>query len=90
MSNGERTWHGLPPEFNGAAASTVEALAFQLRRGFSALREPSAQCRLFELNEKQVSGIAKRLTIGRQPQRVPWSENEITALLEMWRAGRES
>lgn len=71
-----------------AAASTVEALAYQLRGGFSALRQPSAQIRLFELNEKQVSGLAKRLATGRKPQRVPWPENEISALLEMWRAGR--
>jgi hypothetical protein len=88
MKNFERVWQNLPPKFDGAAGSTIEALAYQLRAGFSALRKPSAQARLFELNKEQVSGVAKRLSKFRQPQYVPWAEKEIAALLSMWRAGR--
>jgi len=45
-----------------AAASTVEALAYQLRGGVEALRDLEAQRRLLELDEAQMREIANRLT----------------------------
>jgi len=85
-------------ELNGikgrAAASTVEALAYQLRGGVNSLREPSAQRRLSELDEIQAREIANRLTRprwgksknGETPSKVPpWSQSEIDTFVEMWR-----
>jgi hypothetical protein len=76
-----------------AAATTVEALAYQLRGGVSALREPSALRRISDLNESQIHEIAQRLTKerwgkaepGRQPKRVPpWQPDEIEVLISIW------
>ena len=76
-----------------AAASTVEALAYQLRAGPSALRETSAQRRLSELDERQVRRFCKRLTRerwgisadGKLPPRVPpWKPAEVDSLLQLW------
>jgi hypothetical protein len=76
-----------------AAASTVEALAYQLRAGPSALREPSAQRRLSEFDERQVRRFCKRLTKerwgvsnnGGPPPRVPpWKPAEVKSLVALW------
>jgi hypothetical protein len=40
----------------------VEALAYQLRSGVSALREPSALRRISEINEVEARDLADRLT----------------------------
>jgi hypothetical protein len=40
----------------------VEALAFQLRAGVSALRDPSALRRISEITEAEAKNIAERLT----------------------------
>ena len=45
----------------GAAGSTVEALAYQLRDEIDALRQPSALRRLSELDEDQMREMADRL-----------------------------
>ena len=58
----ERTWRGLPPEFDGAASSTVEALMLSLRgRGTAALVEESTLRRLSELSPRQVREVIDRL-----------------------------
>lgn len=63
-----------------AAASTIEALAYQLRGGVAALQEPAAQHRLAQLDQAQMREIAARLA-----KRVPpWSAADIEALTEMW------
>ena len=46
---------------NRAAASTVEALMFELRSGTSVLRESGAKRRLSELSEAQVREVGARL-----------------------------
>jgi hypothetical protein len=71
----------------GAAPTVVEALAYQLRGGFHVLRKASTQRRLSELDERQVLDMAKRL--GRERSGAPpWSETEIKAFLELWKANR--
>jgi hypothetical protein len=72
-----------------AVASTLEALAFQLRGGVNALRETSALRRLGEFDEHRMKEIAQRLTKprwnkagdGRVP---PWSADEIETFFEVW------
>jgi hypothetical protein len=89
----EQAW----PEINGrhdrAAASTVEALAYQLRAGPGALRESSAQRRLSEFDESQVRELCGRLKKerwgiskhGEMPPRVPpWKPEEIESLVQTW------
>jgi hypothetical protein len=77
-----------------AVSSTVDALAYQLRGGVAALREPSAQRRVSEFDELQIRGVAKRLIVprwgksnnGELPSKMPpWSPDEIETLLETWR-----
>jgi hypothetical protein len=51
----------------------VEALAFQLRGGVSALREPSALRRISEITEAEARNIAERLTRWR------WSKLALNA-----------
>ena len=63
-----------------AAASAVEALAYQLRDGVKALRDPSTLRRIAELSEPQMREIAKRLT-----KRVPpWQADEINIFIKIW------
>jgi hypothetical protein len=76
-----------------AAASTFEALAFQLRAGPSALRDSKVQHRLVQLDESQARELCGRLTKERwgiskgreQPARVPpWKPDEIESLVRLW------
>jgi hypothetical protein len=72
---------------NGVPQATLEALAYQLRGGPAALRDPSAQRRLFELSETQVKEIAERLTkanLDGTAKVPPWDETEITAIVDLW------
>jgi len=89
----ERAWCELNNQRGRAAASTVEALAYQLRAGPSALREPSAQHRLAQLDERQMREFCGRLTKerwglsknGELPPRVPpWKPDEIESLAQLW------
>lgn len=58
----ERTWRSLPPEFNGAARSTVEAAMVTLTaRGVDALRDLACQQRLAQLSIAQIKEVIERL-----------------------------
>jgi hypothetical protein len=75
---------------DGAAASTVEALAYQLRAGVTALRNPSALRRIAELDEQQMREVGARLDKERWSldgkRRVPpWTSTEIETFVETWR-----
>jgi hypothetical protein len=62
MSNGERTWQGLPPVFDGAAASTVEAIMLELRTyGIEQLKKENTKRRLSELSDRQLREVIQRL-----------------------------
>jgi hypothetical protein len=89
----DRAWADVNTVKGRAASMTVEALAYQLRDGVDALREPSAQRRLSELDEAQLLDVAERLTLERWNKtgtaRVPpWAPEEIETLMEMWSALR--
>ena len=64
-----------------AAASTVKALAFQLRNGVDALRDPSTLRRLSDLSERQMRDLADHLGIWRWRR---WSPDEIEVLIRIW------
>jgi hypothetical protein len=64
-----------------AAASTVNALAFQLRGGVDALRDPSTLRRLSDLSERQLRDLADHLGIWRWRR---WSPDEIVVLVRIW------
>jgi hypothetical protein len=92
----DQMWSAFNATPGRAASSTVEALAFQLRAGVTALREPSALRRIAELNEGQAREIASRLGRerwgiskgGEMPPRVPpWEADEIATFLKVWRLG---
>ena len=67
-----------------AAASTVEALAFSLRRGVGALKRNDVRWRLGDLNEDQLREMCKRLQ--RRDGRIapPWPDADIEVLIEAW------
>jgi hypothetical protein len=68
-----------------AAASTVKALAFQLRGGVDTLRDSSARRRLADLSEQQLRELADHLGIWRWRR---WSPDEIEVLIRIWGTNR--
>jgi hypothetical protein len=67
-----------------AAASTLEALMFSLRRGVGELRKSDTQRRLFDLNEEQVRAVCKRLQNFKPEIAAPWMPEEAEALIFIW------
>jgi hypothetical protein len=66
-----------------AADSTVEALAFQLRVGVGALKEPSTRRRLSELSDKLLAEIVARVR-RHKPEIAPvWSDDEVDTLMQL-------
>jgi hypothetical protein len=89
----ESAWRELNNQRGHTAASTVEALAYQLRAGPSSLRESWAQHRRAQLDEQQMREFCGRLTKERwglskndeMPPRVPpWKPEEIESLVTLW------
>jgi len=71
---------------NHAAASTVEALMYSLRRGVDELTKPDTQRRLSELSEDQLRAVCERLQ-NFKPEIAPaWTPEEIEALTNIWSA----
>jgi hypothetical protein len=75
--------------FKGRAAdSTVEALAFQLRAGVSALKEASVRRRLVELSDEQLLEIVARVR-RHKPEIAPiWSDDDVDSLMKLREALR--
>src|SRR5262245_42664736 len=67
-----------------AAASTVEALMFSLRRGVNELASPDTQRRLSELDEGQLSAVCGRLQNFKPEIVAAWEPEEIEALTNIW------
>jgi hypothetical protein len=67
---------------NGAAASTVEALVYSLRRGVDALAEPDTVRRLAELNDDQLLAVGERLRLQPDFARA-WSGDEVAVLMRL-------
>jgi tRNA A37 N6-isopentenylltransferase MiaA len=80
----ERAWSELNDQRRRgeAAATTVEAVMFGLRRGVGALQEPATRRRLSELNEEQVCEVYRRV---QQFKHAPaWTEADADSLLDLW------
>jgi hypothetical protein len=69
-----------------AAASTVEALVYQLRKGGAALSDPSATRRLAELSEQQMHEASVRLQKFMPHVARPWTPDEVEVFVELWSA----
>jgi hypothetical protein len=69
-----------------AAAATVDALVYQLRKGGSALSDPNAKRRLAELSEQQLHEVSARLLKFMPHIARPWTSAEVEALVELWSA----
>jgi hypothetical protein len=67
-----------------AAASTVEALVYQLRGGGTELSNPKAQQRLSELSEQQLHDVSARLQKFMPHIARPWSSSEVELLVQLW------
>jgi hypothetical protein len=69
-------------------SSTVEALAFALRRGPSCLDDPHVRARLARCDEKAIREIATRLASWdpkSRPWLATWTEDDVAALIKIWR-----
>jgi hypothetical protein len=69
-----------------AAASTVEALMYSLRRGIDELASPDTQRRLSELDEGQLRAVCGRLQNSKPEIVATWEPEEIEALMNIWSA----
>ena len=69
---------------NRAAASTVEALMFELRSGTSVLRKFAAKRRLSELSEAQVREVGARLQRLKPEIAKAWNSDEVVKLISTW------
>ena len=71
---------------NHAAASTVEALMYALRRGVDELAKPETQRRLSALSEDQLRAVCERLQNFKPEIASAWTPEEIEALTNIWSA----
>jgi hypothetical protein len=67
-----------------AAAATIDALVFSLRRGVGELANADSRRRLSELNEEQVRIVCRRLQSFKPEMATPWPPEEIEALMIIW------
>jgi hypothetical protein len=68
-----------------AAASTVEALMFELRDGIEALpAKPEKLRRLSELSADQLKQVCARLQNFNSTMARPWTADEVAALVRIW------
>jgi hypothetical protein len=67
-----------------AAASTVEALVYQLRRGGTGLSNLKARQRLSELSEQQLHELSARLQKFMPHIARAWSPSEVELLVQLW------
>jgi hypothetical protein len=67
-----------------AAASTVDALVYQLRRGGIALSDPGARRRLSDLSEQQLHEVSARLQKFKPHIARAWTPTEIESLVRLW------
>jgi hypothetical protein len=67
----------------GAAASTVEALVYSLRRGVDALAEPDTARRLAELSDDLLLAVGERLRRLQPEIARTWSGDEVAVLMQL-------
>jgi hypothetical protein len=81
----ERAWSELNDQRRRgeAAATTVEALVFSLRRGIDALAEPDTARRLAELSDDQLLQVGERLRRLKPEIARAWSGDEVAVLMQL-------
>jgi hypothetical protein len=67
-----------------AAAATIDALAYSLRRGVGELAQPATKRRLSELSEEQLRAVCDRLRNFKPGIATPWVPEEVEALTIIW------
>jgi hypothetical protein len=67
-----------------AAAATIDALVFSLRRGVGEFANADSRRRLSELNEEQARIVCRRLQSFKPEIATPWPPEEIEALMIIW------
>jgi hypothetical protein len=72
-------------ETRAAAAATIDALVFSLRRGVGALAQPDSVRRLSMLDRDQLKTVCRRVQAFQPGIAEPWSTNEVDALISAWR-----
>jgi hypothetical protein len=69
-----------------AAASMVDALVYQLRKGGAASSDQNARRRLAELSEQQMHEVSVRLQKLMPHVARPWTPDEVEVFVELWSA----
>jgi hypothetical protein len=67
-----------------AAAATIDALVFSLRRGVGVLANADSHRRLSELSEEQLRAVCDRLRNFKPEIATPWVPEEVEALTIIW------
>jgi hypothetical protein len=80
----EPAWYEFNIYRGQAAASTVEALVYQLRQGGRALKDPGAKRRLAGLSEQQLHEVSARLQRFQPHIARAWSPSEVELLVQLW------
>jgi hypothetical protein len=69
------------------AASTIEALLYELRSGLSCLADAGARDRLLRCDEVAIRAIAAELLTWKgksKPWLPPWSKEDVAELIDAW------
>jgi hypothetical protein len=77
--------------FKRTAASTIEALLYELRSGLSCFADEGARSRLMSCDEAAIKTIASELLTWKdrgKPWLPPWSEEDVAKLIDAWEALR--
>ena len=82
----EGTWFSINAQArrSRAAASTIEALVYQLRRGGTGLSNPKTRQKLSELSEQQLHEVSMRLQKFIPHIARAWSPSEVELLVQIW------
>jgi hypothetical protein len=68
-----------------AAAATIDALVFSLRRGVNELAQPDTVRRLSMLDRDQLKTVCRRVQAFQPEIAQPWSTEAVDALISAWR-----
>jgi hypothetical protein len=80
----ERTQHEIM-RARPAPEAFVEALMYSLRRGIDELTKADTLRRLSGLGEGQLKAVCRRVQSFNPEIAIPWSSDEVTALITKWR-----
>ena len=77
-------WEKFNASQDRAAASTIDALSYALRKGPTALSEPATLERLRQLDQEQFTALAMRVQRYGAHVAPRWTDADLEKLIETW------